>query len=56
MTDSAASVYDKSPSGATLTCRYCGSMYDNHPEVGDVPPVGDGCDMCSASEEELDGR
>jgi hypothetical protein len=36
-----------SPSGATETCRFCGTQYDTHHNVGEVPPVGDGCAMCA---------
>jgi hypothetical protein len=43
-------VFDLSPSGATETCRYCGTMYDTHINVGYVPPYGDGCEKCSPTE------
>lgn len=40
--------FERSPSGATLTCRFCGTQYDNFAvdESDYVPPVGDGCDKC----------
>jgi hypothetical protein len=41
-----ANALEKSPSGASLICCHCGTIYDNHPLVGEVPPVGDGCEYC----------
>lgn len=38
-----------SPSGASKTCAYCGTIYDIHAvDLSDsVPPVGDGCSFCA---------
>jgi hypothetical protein len=49
-------VFDVSPSGASMTCRYCGTIYDRHwVDLSDaVPPLGDGCDQCSPFEDDED--
>jgi len=42
-------IFIQSESGATLTCRHCGTQYDNWGiDIEDqIPPVGDGCDYCT---------
>lgn len=38
----------RSPSGASATCSECGTVYDLHGVSSDeLPPVGDGCDVCA---------
>lgn len=45
-----------SPSGATATCPFCGTMYDLHNvDILEIcPPVGDGCEFCDFQEMECD--
>jgi len=41
-------VFTISPSGATRTCNFCGTQYDNHHvDAEEVIDVGDGCEHCS---------
>jgi hypothetical protein len=46
-------VFELSPSGATLTCLRCDTMYDAHAvdPSDECPPVGDGCELCAPQEE-----
>jgi len=41
--------FEYSPSGASKTCRHCGTIYDLHAvDISDYcPPVGDGCKHCN---------
>lgn len=42
-----------SPSGATITCRHCGTQFDNHGvDLSEmIPPVGDGCAICDPEDD-----
>lgn len=49
-------LFDYSPSGASKTCRQCGTHYDLHGvDMEDsIPPVGDGCDECDPDYDDPD--
>lgn len=45
-------VLERSPSGATASCRFCGTTYDLHGVSSDeLPPIGDGCERCQGEAE-----
>lgn len=52
MSDPAA-LFERSPSGHSMTCRACGTIYDTSSsyDLNAIPPVGDGCDACQPPEE-----